>query len=625
MTGRGSRLAAGLLLALLLGGCSVLTRQPAPDAAAGVPAAVEQGPRVAAYELRISAPGGLDDLLMQHLDLARFREAPADQRLSPSELARLAASAPEQARALLETEGYFNPQIELQRQRRESDGLYQLALQVDPGPRTLVSRLNLRVDGALQAAAQRGERRAQRLLDGLQNDWPLQPQTGFSQPQWSAAKNALLTRARSQGYPLARLSDSQARVLAADNQVELELVLDSGPLFLLGELQIEGLKNQPELSVRRIAGYDEGDPYREKTLLDFQERLINTQLFDSVAVEIQPEAVSAAAGQETVQVPVRVQLREAARQQVTLSLGYHSANGPSIGVEHIHRRPLGLNLRARTKLNLGRDKSVIDTEISSHPRPDMQRSLAALYLERIKADQQVNTNLRTRLGYARETERQDRLDYLELLHAWERAPGLPQTRASAISLNEQRIWRRLDSKLLPTRGYSASVLLGAGWADSNTESRGPFGRLRVLGTWYRPLPSRWLLSARTEFGQIFAREDLGLPEALRFRTGGDDTVRGYGFEDLGPSDAKGNRTGGRVLWNGSVELAHPLTARVPGLLGAVFVDAGQAAPRWSDLKPAWSYGLGLRYRSPVGVLRMDIAKGNQADRPRLHFSVAIAL
>jgi len=186
-------------------------------------------------------------------------------------------------------------------------------------------------------------------------------------------------------------------------------------------------------------------------------------------------------------------------------------------------------------------------------------------------------------------------------------------------------WRRLDSRVLPTKGWSATMTVGGGWADSSSEKNGPFARATGKVFWYTPLSGRWLFSTRLEGGQILAKGKLGLPEALRFRTGGDDSVRGYGYNDLGPVNSTGAQTGGRVLLNGSVEVSHPLTPRIPQLMGALFLDAGQAAQNWGDYHPAWAYGTGLRYRSPVGVLRFDFAKGNLVDKWRLHFSVAISL
>jgi translocation and assembly module TamA len=255
----------------------------------------------------------------------------------------------------------------------------------------------------------------------------------------------------------------------------------------------------------------------------------------------------------------------------------------------------------------------------------MQRSLASVRLERIDDNNQVNTNLSTRLGYAKETEPEDRLTYVEVLRSWEHKQDVQTTVAGAVSLNQQMTWRRLDSRVLPTKGWSATATVGGGWADSTTQSKGPFARAIGKAYWYHPLPGKWLFSTRVEAGQILAKTNVGLPEALRFRTGGDDTIRGYAFETLAPVDAAGNLTGGRVLLDGSVEFSHPLTPRIPQLMGALFLDAGNAAQNWGDYRPAWAYGTGLRYRSPVGVLRFDFAKGNQVDKWRMHFSLAISL
>ncbi|MET0210456.1 MAG: hypothetical protein ABW220_15525, partial [Burkholderiaceae bacterium] len=448
-----------LMLSALLSACALLpgSDRRAEMKVAATEEADENNPnvdrrRISSYELVIEAPTQLRALLMQNLDLARFRDTPEDMRLTAAELRRLAAVAPEQARQLLETAGYFNAKVRTEEVGDLNDGVRNLRLIVETGPRARINALDLKIEGPLKAISERGDKLAQALERTLTQSWQLPVQAGFSQGDWSASKNALLTRARAQGYPLARMTHSQAVVQADENLVDLAVTLESGPLFTLGELKVEGLKHQPEESVRRLAGYKQHEPYNEKTLLDFQERLVGTQLFDSASVEIQPEAVTPEPGQEVVEVPVTAKLREGARQQVTASVGYHTIDGPNVGIEHLHRKPFGLNIRARTKVNVGRDISSIDEEISSHPQPNMRRSLAAVFLERKAIDNQTDVNLRTRLGFARETEPEDSLSYLEILRSWERAPNVETTVAGAASLNQQMIWRRVDSKLLPTKG-----------------------------------------------------------------------------------------------------------------------------------------------------------------------------
>jgi translocation and assembly module TamA len=124
--------------------------------------------------------------------------------------------------------------------------------------------------------------------------------------------------------------------------------------------------------------------------------------------------------------------------------------------------------------------------------------------------------------------------------------------------------------------------------------------------------------------QVVAREQVGVPEKLLFLAGGDESVRGYAYRSLGPQ-RDGLTVGGRVMATGSVEMARPILASFPSLWGAVFVDAGNAASRWNDFRPVVGYGAGVRWRSPVGPLRVDFARAHETGKWRLHFSVGITL
>jgi translocation and assembly module TamA len=196
--------------------------------------------------------------------------------------------------------------------------------------------------------------------------------------------------------------------------------------------------------------------------------------------------------------------------------------------------------------------------------------------------------------------------------------------ARATSLQYHGIWRDLDSVILPTRGVSISGQGGVGWAISNAGESGPFTRAYARFTGYLPLGQSWYSSGRLELGQIFKRDTVLIPDALAFRAGGDDSVRGYDYRTLAPIDPlTGTIRGGNVLGTASLELARPF-ASYPSLWGAVFVDAGRAADSWTGFKPALGYGVGLRWRSPVGPLRIDLAYGEELRKFRVHLSVGIA-
>lgn len=608
-----TRLIALLLSAALLTGCATLKSpepaaapRPAPDVPADAPAV---------YSLDIEVEGDtrngdLRKLLGQHLDIARYRASEA--ALSRVELARLAAAAPTQVQALLETEGYFNASADVERDTNDAS---RLRLIVKPGPRTRVASVAMEFQESLSDDTNAD---ARALRESLRRAWPLSEGTAFTQGQWGSGKSDLLVRARTGGFPQARWAETNARVDAETNTVELQLVMASGNRAKLGELRIEGLQRQSRESVARLAAFDHGDPYTEQKLAEFQERLAKTQLFDAVRVQLQPETVEADGTS-----PVLVTLTESSLQQATVAVGYHANNGQSISVEHLHRRPFGQSVRARSKVQLSRDLRGLELELSSHPQPDLKRNLASLQFEQDRTGDTIAQNLGVRLGRIYESPQDDKLTYIELLRARETTGSQVNTNL-AVSLNQQYIRRRLDSSLLPTDGYQALLLVGGGQVrGGGTDDSGPFGRMQFKLGYYKPLGG-WFGSARAELAQVIAREQVGVPEKLRFLAGGDESVRGYAYRSLGPTE-NGLTVGGRVLATGSVEMARPFTQSLPSVLGAVFVDAGNAASRWNDFKPVVGYGAGVRWRSPVGPLRIDVARAHETGKWRLHFSVGVTL
>jgi translocation and assembly module TamA len=188
------------------------------------------------------------------------------------------------------------------------------------------------------------------------------------------------------------------------------------------------------------------------------------------------------------------------------------------------------------------------------------------------------------------------------------------------------VWRRIDNPLLPTRGFTLSAQAGGGYAretsGSNSGDRGGFTRVYGRLTGYWPFGERWFGTGRLEAGKVFAPGELAIPDNLRFRAGGDDSVRGYAYRSLGPR-SDGEVTSGNALLTGSIELARPFVDSMPQFLGAVFVDAGNAADSFKGFKPVYGSGVGVRWRSPVGPLKLDLAYGHEVEEFRVHFSVGI--
>ena len=613
MIGARAAAAALMVMVMMLSGCANLfssTAKP-PDAAASAP------PPHADYRLEVQAPDELRKLLTNYLDLARFQSAPATEGINGAELERLMRAAPAQARELLETEGYFNATVTVPPPSTDA-GLPLVRVIVEPGPRATIAALTLDAVGELQNAD------AARELELLRSRWPLPVGAAFRQGSWSDAKNLTLARLRADGFAAASWQRTSARVDAAENRVELALVIDSGPLFHVGALQVEGLQRYDEDSVRKLANFGPGAPYSEKLLLDFQERIQKLGLFEGASVEIDPDPAHASAA------PVIVRVKEQPLHQATIGIGYSANTGPRVSLEHTDRRVFGSHWVAHNKFEVGPDQQSWEGELTSHPLDNLYRNLVSGSATRLLTDDQVQLSWNARLGRTQDTPRIERLYFGELAHARVDSATLT-SQADALSVNYHWVFRDIDNVLLPTRGLTTTLQAGVGHAhgsraalDEPFESAsGPFARLYARLTWYQPFGDAWYGTARVEGGQVITRNVVGIPDTLLFRAGGDDSVRGYGYRTLAPS-IDGVAVGGRSLFTSSLEVARPISPRYPAYWWAVFVDAGNAADKPSELKPAVGYGVGLRWRSPVGPLRVDLAYGEQTKQVRMHLSVGIA-
>lgn len=618
-----------IVAALLLGAAAAAPAQPdaADDDTLADAAATPMR-----WRLTVQAPGDLQTLLARHLDLARYADT-ADAAISRGELARLVAATPAQAHELLRTEGYFNARITATLAPGNDNP--EVRVQVEPGPRVTIQSVQIELSGALARAQDQQQPDALSLAERLRQDFGLGVDKPYTQAAWSSAKNTVLAQLRAEGYTLATLSGTSAQIDAEANQAQLFLFVDSGPRLIIQGTRLEGLRHVDAPAVTALLTYRDGQPLREQSLQETQDRLVKTNLFDTVAVTVAPEVFSqgdSAQGSAPIDtradqlaVPVVVKLRERAMQQATVGVGVSDTTGPRVTLEHVHQNPFGVDWQSKTKLQLASQSRQASVDLLSYPLHDGRRNLISGALARTEEASLVVQSQSLRVGRTHDTTRQERLIYLQ----WERdrtrnaSTGAAVDDTSALSLNHHWVWRDLDNVILPTRGYSISAEVGGGRSYHSDEDSGLFGRAHGRLTGYWPLMAGFFGQARIEGGQILAPNRVAVPYTSLFRVGGDDTVRGYDYKSLGPTDAAGNATGGRVMAAASVELARPISSKLPGVWWAAFADTGNAANNWQEFDPAIGYGVGLRWRSPVGPLRIDLAYGEKVRRARLHFSVGI--
>ena len=190
----------------------------------------------------------------------------------------------------------------------------------------------------------------------------------------------------------------------------------------------------------------------------------------------------------------------------------------------------------------------------------------------------------------------------------------------ALTLGYSWNYRILDSRIDPRIGYTVSAQFSG--ALKGVASDASFGRVYTRAMRFQPLdtenPSKsGILIGLLEIGHVFSNSRSDVPTENLFRAGGAQSLRGYGYQAIGVTEGEAV-VGGRALAVASLEYQHPV-ANSTWLAG--FVDVGNAVDRFSDFKPLWGYGVGVRWRTPIGPINLDAAYGDAARRWRLHFSV----
>ena len=570
----------------LCGGCAsvppsaVGSASGSTSAAAGAPASTTDA------QVQVQAPPELKTLLERYLDIVRLGRL-AREDVAESEWTRLIDAAPAQVRELLQTEGYFRPSVKIERLARSAPGTPEaVRLIVDAGSRARIARVTLGNEGDLERAALAGDPAALALRAQWRAAWELPLGKEFRNAAWEDAKASALARLRAAGYATAQWTGTAADVDVASDQVRLFASIDSGPLFRFGSLEIDGLHAQDASTVAHLVGAVRGAPVTETLLLDFQERLQKSGLFDSVAVTLDTDAATAAAAR------IVVDLHEAPLQVYRFGVGVSANTGPRASVEHVYRRVFGYAATASNKIEWGTKRQAWDGELSSQAQEGFYRNLLGGAVERLITTSDTVLSQRLRLGRTQDAKKIERLYFVEAERSV-RTVAPMHTSAVGVSLNYHGVWREVDSVALPTQGFIFSGQAGFGRSHGTDAVTGWFSRAYARVTGYLPLGNSWYSQGRIEVGRVFLRPNGVAPQSQLFRAGGDDSVRGYAYLSLGPI-VDGAVGGGNVLVTSSIELARPLAASLPAWWGAVFVDAGNAADNWGDLKPVLGYGIGVR-------------------------------
>lgn len=560
-------------------------------------------------------------MLTRHLELQRYRSL---TDLDATELARLLQAAERNTRDLLATRGYFAPTVTLTTvdTPQSPTAPVEVVLTVDPGEPTRISEVHIAFSGPLA-----DDPDGAALRESIRADWQLHTGDTFTQDGWDDAKTQALRSLTSQRFPTGEIQNSLADIDPDTHQARLEVTLASGPAFRFGAMEVRGLERYDADLVRNLAQLPSGYNYTQAQLLLAQQRLADSGYFDSVFLTLDTTGDPAAA-------PVVAQVREAKLQKLVLGVGFSTDGGPRVSAEHTHHQLPWIGWRGVSKLSLDHKTQTLGTEITSQPDERSWRWATSAQLEREDLSGTVTNSQRLRAGRTQINDHIDRNIYLQYDQTKTTSTSEPENTASSISANYAWTQRNFDDIRTPTLGYGVAVELGQGLTLGS--DRQPFTRVLTRWLGYYPLsrllpvdgPSMRLgrLAMRAEAGAVVAKASANVPSTQEFLTGGDTTVRGYSYHSIGIVAADGTVSAGRYMGSGSLEWQRPIVynGRTTDWESAVFADAGAVANTVGSLETKVGVGAGVRWRSPVGPLQIDLAYGLATHKLRLHLSVGFS-
>jgi translocation and assembly module TamA len=586
------------LLALLccLAACGVAA---APARAQPESPREPQSERVAAYRVVVEAPKELREMLREGLKLVRWQD---DPQMTLELLQRLAEESVKEAAEAVATRGYFAAKVGYEIDRSKEP--WTVVVRVEPGERTRVTLVDLGFTGPAAS-----DRKAQDVFRRIRREWPLRKGEVFTQQAWEEAKRDAVRKLSALRYAAARVASSEAKVDPEKRSAELRLQLDSGPAFRFGPLEVSGTRRYPETVVANLSPVKPGDEYDRDLLVLYSRRLLETGYFAGARVDVTPDPRQADSA------PVRAAVIEGSSQRIETGLSYNTDT--AIRFETRYRDVDVLDSAYRLKSELRLDSKIQQARVDLDSPPSSGARWRNYFASVSESTIQEETNTGLAFGVSQNYATSAAPSALiASVHIEEqRVSGQLADHRHALYLGFRRTYRRTDDLVSPRLGYLATVTAGGAAPGLATRE---FLRGTASLSLFFPLGRQDDLSLRGEAGSVFSNSRSGIPSAFLFRTGGDQTIRGYAFESIGVRQGDAV-LGGRYLAWGSVELTH-WVSEAWGIAG--FTDAGDA---WDGerFNPAVGVGGGARFRTPIGPVRIDLAYGEQTRSYRVHFSVGL--
>ncbi len=515
---------------------------------------------------------------------------------------------PEKVRKALEPFGYYDAQVVAAMEKIEKDEAL-IRVKVILGAPIRVNAVSVRVTGP-------GEQNPE--LKQLVASFPLKIGDVLNQVKYQKAKEEIKTKALNLGYLGAEYVSHVIRMNRAERKAEITLLLETGPKYMFGEVIWEGSQLYPSSFLERFLDFQTGEPYSDSKIYQTQLNLINSDRFASVNIRADKGEA------QDYRVPVRIQAEPSAPKRLRPGIGYSTDFGVRFSLRYQDLNAFARGHEFNTDMSIAERQQAISSYYSFPSRGHIDnRTNLKLGVQRELLDAYDNVLWTTEVEQARSFG-YGIVSSAYLQFRQENFSESGQEGSSTLLMPGLRFYqRRVDNQIRPHEGFRYALEARGSGEKLGAETN--FLQFLGNGELLIPLTTRFSLIPRVQWGVTWQNDPLtDLPPSLRFYAGGDRSVRGYTYQSLGPKDASGNVIGGKHLLVGSLELEYAVNKNWSM---ALFYDVGNAFNNLEDLTWVQSAGLGVRYYTPVGPIRVDLARQINVDNPgfQVHVTIGFSL
>ncbi|MDP1932794.1 MAG: autotransporter assembly complex family protein [Gammaproteobacteria bacterium] len=450
---------------------------------------------------------------------------------------------------------------------------------------------------------------------------PLTPGGQLIHSNYENLKASLSAVAVENGYFAARFSRSELAVDLQRNRADVHIDFDPGERYRFGAIRISPIEELSDSFISRFVPFEEGSPYSTEMLIALRQSLNDSQYFSQVAVTPQLNAAQTGSASTSREVPVDIELAVRPRRSWTVGMGMTTDIGPRVTLAHEDRyiNRLGHRLSSDIGISPLRQEPNLSYVIPLRDPATESLSISTGYVGE-DTDTFVTDTYKVGVSYRSTIDAwilgNDWLQNIFINYQRENSELNAVRESSNLTISGIN-WARTqaDDPIFPTRGWRLFTQISG--ASNAFLSDMSFVQIYASGKVVQTIgPGRALLRMEAATTIVDGVEEL--PVSIRFFTGGDQSVRGYQYRSLGALNDQGEVIGGKHLLTGSAEYDFDVR---PGWKGAVFVDAGNSFADFADFELYKSAGLGIRWMSPIGPIRADVAKGLDDGSFRLHITM----